>query len=762
MADADDLEKELDAIQMNWPAHRPSIKEGARRSKKKTVSIGQETVVESISEDSDENSDIPKELKYIDENVVGRDTCFHGPYGERQVIYCDYTASGRALKFIEDYITHHVHPVYANTHTTTGLMARQTTQFRKEARQIIKKCVNANEDYALIFTGSGTTAAVHKLVTCMELRGERAKKSILFVGPYEHHSNILPWKESGARVVRIRDTEKGLIDMDYLEEQLQYHQKKKRLLIGCFSAASNVTGILSDTHTVATLLHKYGALSFWDYATAGPYMKIDMNPEPENEGDDPSKDAVYLSPHKFVGGVGTPGILIARKNLFINAIPGGVGGGTVSYVTRDTHVYIKDIEEREEGGTPAIVESIRAGLTFQIKESVGTQLIEKREHELTKLAFQRWRTNPNLIFLGSTTAERLPIFAFLIVHPNSGKVLHHNFIAVLLNDLYGIQARGGCACAGPYAQDLLGIDEDLAKQFTYFLVPEEDAEDIDADEKETKDKKNRGNNGVGRMHRVRNSFRGKRGKIKANIKRCPIEIMKPGFCRLNLPFFFDDEVIDYILEAVDNLATYGWRLLPQFTIDIHSGTWTNNYPKRDEIDGGQKRLVTDSLMSAQFVDGKFRAPPSPFKNRKSYVQSAGLQKNLEDAMKIFQEASQEDMISDAAMEDALGNAVGDEKLVWFLRPHEALWHLQNPGKSKSQMSKINKLPRTKSGKVDPTARANNVPFKPKRYARYTLRLSRKSKRKQQSATSGLDNENHNTNNDRTSGEHKQSRRCCIL
>ncbi|XP_038079043.1 probable cysteine desulfurase [Patiria miniata] len=642
-------------------------------------------------------------LRYVEDNVVGKDTCFPGPFGEKQVIYCDYTASGRPLKFIEDYITNHVHPLYANTHTTTGLMARQTSQFRKEAREIIKRCVNATDEDVVIFTGSGTTGAVHKLVTALELKGERAKKTVVFVGPYEHHSNILPWKESGAKVIRIRDADRGQIDMKLLEQKLKHYQHRSRFMIGCFSAASNVTGIVTDSLAVASLLHQYGALSFWDYATAGPYLNIDMNPvldledEAEAEEMEPldfSKDAVYLSPHKFVGGVGTPGLLIAKKKLFMNAVPGAVGGGTVLYVTRDTHRYVSNIEEREEGGTPAIVESIRAGLVFRLKESITPALIEEREHDLSLLAFKTWRRNPNLIFLGSTRAERLPIFSFLIVHTPSGKVLHHNYVAALLNDLYGIQARGGCACAGPYAQDLLGIDEPMAAQFADFLV------DTTRDEMPaTKGKKN--------------------GK-KAH-KHKALEVMKPGFTRLNLPFFFSAEVTDFVLKAINDVASNGWKLLPQYDFDVYNGSWIYQNPKGESDEPSTETApASDSLLTTSFVKGEFKAPPSPFVSRKKYVQTTKLQETMQIASVFYSEAEAKcKEVPDMAQDDEFIDAVGDPSMVWFLQPHEALAHLRDPT-----------LDQTDAGTDSSAAlrlKVKNVPFKPRQSTARRSRFSRRSR-----------------------------------
>ncbi|XP_033126586.1 uncharacterized protein LOC117124464 isoform X2 [Anneissia japonica] len=650
-------------------------------------------------DDSDEDiEDDPEQMmRYVDESVIGKDASFVGPYGERKVTYCDYTASGRPLKFIEEYITEHVQPLYANTHTTTSVMAKQTTRFREEAREIIKKCVNASDQDTCIFTGSGTTGAIHKLVNALDLKS-KAKKAVVFVGPYEHHSNLLPWKESGAKVIRIKDTPRGTLDLEHLKQNLKRFRSKGRFLMGCFSAASNVTGILTDTLDVASLLHEYGALSCWDYATAAPYVKIDMNPDMDsNSTQDFSKDAVYLSPHKFVGGPGTPGILIAKKKLFMSKTPGTVGGGTVAYVTRETHHYIKNIEEREEGGTPAILESIRAGLTFQVKESIGIEEIERNEHALTRRAFMKWRETDNILILGSKRAKRLPIFSFLILNPQSGRILHHNFVAAVLNDLYGIQARGGCACAGPYAQDLLGINEDLAEQFVYFLL----------DDEERKNKQGK-------------SFSGSLG------------IMKPGFVRLNLPFFYSKEVIDFILDAVDDVANNAWKLLPQYQFDAKSGGWEHR---------SSPKTGNDSLLTAKLIGGKFRAPASPYVSRKTGQNApvhtdANLQEYLEQARNVYAEAEKAqkyEALNDPDMD--IGDT--DPALIWFLQPKEAARIMTSPEDYQAKDNVDSGVKRSQQG----------IPFTPKRYSRW--RSKRMSSRRQKSQTEPDD-------------EEKNSIRCSIM
>ena len=303
--------------------------------------------------------------------VIGDDEAVMGPYGLRRVTYADYTASGRSLTFIEDYLREAVMPLYANTHTESSGTGLQTTRFREDARSIIREALGGNhEDHVVIFCGSGTTAAINKLVDVLNLRlpadlddryGFRAsipaaERPVVFIGPYEHHSNELPWRESIADLVTIPEDADGRIDLAALERELSVHAART-LKIGSFSAASNVTGILSDTRGISVLLHRHGALSFWDFGAAAPYVEIELSPHrPGPDAELDYKDAVFISPHKFIGGPGTPGILAGRRELFRNRVPTAPGGGTVAYVNPFEHVYLADPEHREEGGTPAIVE----------------------------------------------------------------------------------------------------------------------------------------------------------------------------------------------------------------------------------------------------------------------------------------------------------------------------------------------------------------------------------------------------------------------
>lgn len=468
--------------------------------------------------------------------VIGDDEAVAGPFGVRRVTYADYTASGRALTFIEDYLRNAVLPLYANTHTESSGTGLQTSRFRDEARSIIREAVGASDEHAVIFCGSGMTGAINKLVDVLGLRlpselDDRyrlrdripaAERPVVCIGPYEHHSNELPWRESIADVVTIPEDHDGRIDLAALERALVAHADRP-LKIGSFSAASNVTGILSDTRAISVLLHRYGALSLWDFAAAGPYVEIEMAPHrPGRDAELDTKDAVVISPHKFIGGPGTPGVLVARRALFRNRVPTAPGGGTVLYVNPLEHVYLADPEHREEGGTPAIVESIRAGLVFALKEAVGVEAIRAREEAFIARAIDAWSDEPAIGILGNPALPRLSIVSFTVRH--DGRYLHHNLVVALLNDLFGIQSRGGCSCAGPYGHRLLGIDIETSHAFEREIA--------------------RGCEGI-----------------------------KPGWVRVNFNYFLSEAVFDFIVRAVALVARDGWRLAPWYRFEPATGLW---------------------------------------------------------------------------------------------------------------------------------------------------------------------------------------------
>ena len=542
-------------------------------------------------------------INYVRRSIIGDRQSIQTPFGEKPLVYADYVASGRSLTFIEDYIRDHVLPYYANTHTEASFTGAQITTLREQARQEIKRSLNCQSDDQVIFCGSGATAVINKLIDILNLRLPQelskryladarindSERPMVFVGPYEHHSNELPWRESIAEVICIPLTESGEIDLSVLEQKLKDNAHRS-LLIGSFSAASNVTGIKSDIAAITKMLKQYSALTFWDYAAAAPYVDINMN------GASP-KDAIFISPHKFIGGPGTPGILVIKKSLLKNAIPAVVGGGTVLYVTPKDHVYVEHSERREEGGTPAIVESIRAGLVFKLKREVGVNEIERLEGSFIQRAIKRFQACPNLEILGNPSTRRIAIMALRFKHDD--KDLHYGFIVSLLNDLFGIQVRGGCSCAGPYGHSLLGIDMPYSRA------------------------------------------------IESEIKQGNM-LLRPGWVRLNFNYFIDEQEFEYLLKAVELVATSGWRMLPFYQVDVKSGVWRFQ---------GQSNQMVSSLNDFKFTD---------------YCQKASLPTNIRVSLDGIYSSAEQVLLNTADYNQVSPLILSDEseRLRWFTLPQE--------------------------------------------------------------------------------------------
>ena len=480
--------------------------------------------------------------------TLGADAVVETPFGPRPLVYADFTASGRQLAFVEDYLES-LAPLYANSHTEDSLTGRTATHLLHEAEAAIKRAVNAGPGGKVVCCGAGSTAAIHKLqeilgvaippATLRDLgarltgtlgdeaagrlmRDLRERGPVVFVGPYEHHSNEVTWREGLCTVVEVALDARGQVCLDDLERHLSDPRWEGRALYGSFSAGSNVTGVLAPVHDVARVLHRHGALAFFDYAAAGPYVDIDMAPEGDPEG---RLDAVFLSPHKFLGGPGAAGLLVFDEALYPSDLAPTVGGGgTVLYVNATQHDYLDDVEARETAGTPGLYQTLRAALALDVKRAVGADAIREREHAHLARVLDRWGRDERIEILGPTDLDRLSIVSFN-VRDGQGGVLHPRFVTVLLCDLFGIQSRAGCSCAGPYGHRLLGIDDQQSARYRQCAVD-------------------------------------------------GIHGLKPGWARVGFHYTHDDAEVAYLLRAVEFVAEHGLRFLPLYDFDVASGAWT--------------------------------------------------------------------------------------------------------------------------------------------------------------------------------------------
>jgi selenocysteine lyase/cysteine desulfurase len=464
-------------------------------------------------------------------NIIGNDSYFESPYGRKKLIYADWVASGRLYKPIEEKLMNEVGPYVANTHTETTLTGTLMTRAYREAHEILKKHANAGENDVIITAGFGMTAVINKFQRILGLKDytgctnkediPEENRPVVFLTHMEHHSNHTSWLETIADVVLVNHKPNYRCDLENFKQEIKKYSNRKTI-IGSFTACSNVTGVEPDYYGLAKIIHQNGGIVMIDFAASAPYVDIDMHPE------DPEKklDAIFFSPHKFLGGPGGPGVLIFDEDLYTRDVPDNPGGGTVEWTDPwGGHKYFDDIELREDGGTPGFLQTIRAAMAVKLKEQLNTKLINERERELVNIAFEGFSKIKGLHVLADNIDNRLGIFSFWI------EDVHYNLIVKLLNDRFGIQVRGGCACAGTYGHFLLNV------------TPEESA------------------------------------RITKKINEGDLS-EKPGFVRVSLHPTMTDEELQFIIEAVNEISVkhVTWQN------DYEYNTKTNEFRHKSEIE----------------------------------------------------------------------------------------------------------------------------------------------------------------------------------
>ncbi|MFA9455028.1 MAG: aminotransferase class V-fold PLP-dependent enzyme, partial [Candidatus Aminicenantaceae bacterium] len=507
------------------------------------------------------------DLESIREHILGRDLLIPTPFGDRHLLYADFTASGRGLLFIEN-IMLELQKSYANTHTEDDYTGKFTTRILHRAEEKIKRMVNAGPEGKVIPIGSGTTGALKKLqeiigVSMPPVTRERyeeairkaagnpskifeeleRRKPVVFIGPYEHHTNELMWREAFTEVVVVGFNPSGLLDLEDLETKLAASDLAQRSKIVSISAGSNITGIRTPVYDVARIGHAHEALVFFDFAAVAPYIEIDMNRDKNSYF-----DAIFFSPHKFLGGPGSSGILVFNQRIYRQDLPPTTaGGGTVAFVGYDQHDFSEDIEAREKAGTPPILQTIKAALAMEVKDRIGVDRIEEIEAEYTSYFHERLLKMKYIEPIGNADPKDcLSIVSFNITHLD--RILHPKFITKLINDLFGIQSRAGCSCAGPYGHALLGIDAQASQ-------------------------------------RIRDSVRKGYGGLK------------PGWVRVNLHYTLTREDLDFLLDAIEFVAQKGHLFLPLYVFDLKTSEWSH----RDFPDVG-RRLDLEQDYSSRSVD----------------------------------------------------------------------------------------------------------------------------------------------------------------
>jgi selenocysteine lyase/cysteine desulfurase len=461
-------------------------------------------------------------FKKFRNNIIGIDHEFQSPFGIKKIIYADWIASGRLYRPIEVRLTEEIGPFVGNTHTEDNITGGTMTQLYNEAKKNIKKHVNASSEDVIITTGSGMTDALAKLQRMLGLKipyksfqylvaNPNAIKPKVFITHMEHHSNQTSWLECFCEVIIIPSHPVNIVDIDYLRDYLK-KDTSGALKIASITACSNVTGIETPYYQIADIMHDFGGFCFVDFACSAPYVRIDMHPNESTY-----LDSITYSPHKFLGGVGTPGVLIFNKKLYdINQTPDHPGGGTVKWTNPwNEFAYVDDIEEREDGGTPAFMQTIKASLAADLKNEMETEKIKVREKELLAFFFERFSSINSLHVLDGTIKNRLGVLSFYV------DGLHYNLGVKLLNDMYGIQVRGGCSCAGTYGHYLLNVSYDYS-------------------------------------HSITNQIDG--GNLS----------LKPGWIRLSVHPTMTDEEANYIADAIEEVCKNHKKYKDMYHYDLHS------------------------------------------------------------------------------------------------------------------------------------------------------------------------------------------------
>ncbi|MBN2856849.1 MAG: aminotransferase class V-fold PLP-dependent enzyme [Candidatus Delongbacteria bacterium] len=484
------------------------------------------------------------DIDFVRSEIIGDCSVYDTPFGKRNLFYADYTASGRNLRFIEDKLIE-IEKSYANTHTTDDYSGRCLTDLLHGAEKRIKHLTGATDEYKIISVGSGSTGALKRLQEILgiyipphtrdrifsSIKGLNCRdctvidkinidRPVVFIGPYEHHTNELMWREAFAEIVVIGLDQSGGIDTEMLERELKKKKYRDRVKYCSFSAGSNITGLLTDIYKLAAVAHKYDSYIFFDFAATAPYVDIDIFKDSKNYF-----DAIFFSPHKFLGGPGSSGILIFRQELYRKDLPPTTsGGGTVEYVGFTDQDYTNDIETREKAGTPPILQTIKTAFAMEVKSKIGIKAIEFAEDRNKKLFFDHFTGHEKIVIIGDPDPEkRIPIISFNIRHKD--RFLHPRLVTRLLSDLFGIQSRAGCSCAGPYGHRLLHIDNDTSQKYRNLIV-------------------NEGMSGI-----------------------------KPGWVRVNLHYVFTEDDIRFIIRAIEFIAQYGERFLDLYRFDPHSAEW---------------------------------------------------------------------------------------------------------------------------------------------------------------------------------------------